>query len=256
NRTICPGPHRRPARSVSAAGRASAENSDSCDTRRTLEHVFECAPPARRQLFFFSVWQLGALAAAASSSGLDCRSVVGSCSLDSSCSGATACGSAVTSSDTLFGSILSRAILAWSKDERMVVSADLILVTAASPLATGAGPAASSPEIAWSMDASLFPRKSDNALTAADGSFSSNCGFVESDSCSPSSEPHTLSVHWTGSVVAATAPPFVDAPVGAGEPVTVAEQPLRATAAAVTGRRRRVRERRIGDSVHAPPRGR
>src|SRR6185437_11386480 len=67
---------------------------------------------------------------------------------------------------------------------------------------------------------------------------------------------HTLSVHWTGSVVAATAPPFVDAPVGAGEPVTVAEQPLRATAAAVRAAKRRVRERRIGDSVHGPPRGR
>ena len=107
----------------------------------------------------------------------------------------------MTSSDTLFGSILSRATLAWSNDERMVVSADLILVTAASPLATGEGPAASSPEIAWSMDASLFPRKSDSALTAAAGSFSSNCGFVESDSCSGSSEPHTLSVHATGSVV-------------------------------------------------------
>jgi len=38
-------------------------------------------------------------------------------------------------------------------------------------LATGEGPAASSPEIAWSMDASLFPRKSDSALTAAAGSF-------------------------------------------------------------------------------------
>ena len=49
NRTICPGPHSRPARSVSAAGRASAENSDSCDTSRTLEHVFERAASARRE---------------------------------------------------------------------------------------------------------------------------------------------------------------------------------------------------------------
>ena len=72
--------------------------------------------------------------------------------------------------------------MAWSNDERMVVSADLILATAASPSATGAGPAASSPESAWSIDASLLPRKSDSALTAAAGSFWSNCGFVESDS--------------------------------------------------------------------------
>jgi hypothetical protein len=61
-RTICPGPHSRPARSVSAAGRASAENSESCDTARTVEQAFERAVSARRQLSLARVWQLGAWA--------------------------------------------------------------------------------------------------------------------------------------------------------------------------------------------------
>ena len=58
----------------------------------------------------------------------------------------------------LFGSTLSIAVFALSNDARTVVSVVLSLVTIASPSATGAGPAASSPVRAWSIVLTALPR--------------------------------------------------------------------------------------------------
>ena len=69
-----------------------------------------------------------------------------------------------------------------------------------------------------------------------------------------SSEPQTWSVHATGSVVVGAFGASADEPpVGAGAPVTVAEQPVRATVAAAMAVRRRVPVLRIGDSLHGCP---
>ena len=92
----------------------------------------------------------------------------------------------------------------------------------------------------------------------AAGLFWSIFGSVVDASTNGSSEPQTLSAHATGSsVVAACAlePTADEPPVGAGEPVTVAEQPVRATAVVATAARRRVRALRIADSLHGRAEG-
>ena len=74
--------------------------------------------------------------------------------------------------------------------------------------------------------------------------------FVEA-SASGNSEPQTWSVHATGSVlVGAFGAGAAEPPVGAGAPVTVAEQPVRATVAAAMAARRRVPLLRTDNSLH------
>jgi hypothetical protein len=56
------------------------------------------------------------------------------------------------------------------------------------------------------MALSLLPRKAEIDLARAAGSSPAGCGGVASDCWTGSSEPHTLSIHTTGSVIATTVP--------------------------------------------------
>ena len=104
---------------------------------------------------------------------------------------------------------------------------------AASPPATGEGPAASRSASDLSMAVSLLPRNAEIDVAVAVGSSSVCCGTVLSVCWSGSSEPQTLFIHTTGSVVACGA--VVPAPLElapTGEPVMLVEQPVRVSAAA------------------------
>src|SRR6185437_3790264 len=131
--------------------------------------------------------------------------------------------------------------------------ADSSLPTAASPPATGEGPAASRSVSVVARAVALLPRNAEIDAAVAVALSPVFWGTVLRVCWSGSSEPQTLSIHTTGSGVGCRGEvPAASEFAPTGEPVTLVEQPVRASAAAARAVSSAVR---LGEFIRCRSRG-